>query len=127
MSDPQLSQQPQSIPPPTNILMLSLLYDSAASDLQAALATKKITLTDERIKGKVKWLGEVANTLSVVYQVELMRMRPKEGAPALPAALVNVVDPALVESQKNKLGHPGIPGMSGPGLDQYPSPGGWRP
>jgi len=121
---PDQPNQPNQVPPNTNILMLSLLYDSAASDLQGALATKKITLTDERIKGKVRWLGDVANALSLVYQVELMRIRPKEGAPALPAALANVVDPALIESQKNKLGHPGIPG---PGLGQYPSPGGWRP
>jgi hypothetical protein len=119
----QPNPQPQV---PTNVLMLTMLYDSSAADLQTALATHKISFTDERIKGKVQWLGEVAKALSLVYQVEMMRNRSREGGPVLPAAQ-KIVDPALVEAQKNKLGHPGHPGQTPGNLGGFPSPGGWRP
>ena len=116
---PQQPQQPQPIPP--NVAMITMLYDSAALDLQSALATKKVSLTDERIKNKVIWLGEVAKTLSNVYQVESMRSKA-----ALPPQQ-KVVDYALLEAQKNKLGHPGIGGQPPGHLGQFPSPGGWTP
>ena len=128
MPDQQSPNKPNAAPQqvPTNVMMLTVLYDSAASDLQTALATHKISFTDERIKGKVQWLGDVAKSLSLVYQVEMMRSRAREGGPVLPAAQ-KVVDPALVEAQKNKLGHSGIPGNQGGNLSGFPSPGGWRP
>jgi len=119
--EPQPQPQPQPQQLPTNVVMLTMLYDSAALDLRNAIATKKVSLTDERIKSKVTWLGEVASALSNVYQVEAMRTKA-----ALPAEQ-KVIDHALVEAQKNKLGHPGIGGQPPGHLGQFPSPGGWRP
>lgn len=126
---PNKPNKPNNPPPkvPTNVMMLTLLYDSASADLQTALATHKISFTDERIKSKVQWVGDVAKTLSLVYQVEMMRSHAREGGPVLPAAQ-KVIDPALAEAQKNKMGQHGIPNIGqGGNLGGFPSPGGWTP
>jgi len=118
---PQQPQQPRQLPPTRNLYVLAQLYDSTAADLLAALATKSISFTDERIKNKVKWLGDIAKTLSLVYQIETMRTMPKDGSLALPQEEV-VVDPALQKALEHQF--PGHQAGSGPGLGQFP---GWKP
>jgi len=116
MSDSQNQTNPNK-----NIVMLARLYDSTAADLHAALATKQVAFTDDRIKNKVQWLGDIARTLSLVYQIETMRAKPKEGdSVTLPEEKV-VIDPVLQKAQQNLRG----PGSGN--LGQFPSPGGWTP
>jgi hypothetical protein len=106
-----------------NIAMLAYLYDNTAFDLQKALASQEILVTDERIKSKVRWLGEIAKSLSLVYQIESMRATPKENSLALPSKNVVAVDPALKKANSRKNFNPNAP----QNLGQFPSPGGWTP
>jgi hypothetical protein len=106
-----------------NISMLAYLYDNTAFDLQKALASQEILVTDERIKSKVRWLGDIAKTLSLVYQIESMRATPKENSLALPSKNVVAVDPALKKANSRKDFNPNMP----QNLGQFPSPGGWTP
>jgi hypothetical protein len=103
--------------------MLAYLYDNTAFDLQKALASQEILVTDERIKSKVRWLGDIAKTLSLVYQIESMRATPKENSLALPSKNVVAVDPALKKANSRKDFNPNMP----QNLGQFPSPGGWTP
>lgn len=107
-----------------NIVTLARLYDSTANDLQNALATNSITLNDLRIVDKVKWLGEIAKTLSLVYQIETMRAKStnKESNLALPEEQI-VEDPALKKAQKGQF----KPNNTPTDLQQFNSPGGWTP
>jgi len=107
-----------------NIAMLAYLYDNTAFDLQKALASQEILLTDEKIKSKVRWLGEIAKTLSLVYQIESMRAKPKDNSLSLPGENVSQVDPALMKAQaKQNAFNPN----ASQNLGKFPSPGGWRP
>ncbi len=108
-----------------NVSMLAYLYDNTASDLYNAIRSQNILLTDSKIKDKVVWLGEIAKTLSLVYQLESMRAKPKENSLALPGENIATVDPALQKAQ-SKQNH--NPNMNRPqNLSQFPSPGGWTP
>ena len=107
-----------------NISMLAYLYDNTAYDLQTALASQEILLTDEKIKSKVRWLGEIAKTVSLVYQIESMRAKPKDNTLSLPGENVSQVDPALIKAQsKQNTFNPNTP----QNLGKFPSPGGWQP
>lgn len=113
---------PSPMPGNKNIEMLAYLYDNTAHDLDKALRSGVVLLSDEKIKNQVRWLGDIAKTLSLVYQIESMRAKPKENSLALPAEKVNAVDPALKKAQSKQF-NPNAP----QNLGQYPSPGGWRP
>jgi hypothetical protein len=108
-----------------NITMLAQLYDNAAFDLQSALKSEKVTFNDPRIADKVKWLGEVAKTLSLVYQIESMRAKSaNKEALALPDEQV-VEDPVIKRAQK---GQPQFkPNNTTNDLQGFRSPGGWVP
>lgn len=107
-----------------NIIMLARLYDSTANDLQNALASEKISLNDSRIVEKVKWLGEIAKTLSVVYQLETMRAKNtnKDTSLSLPEEKF-VEDPALKRAQKDLF----KANNTQNDLSSFRSPGGWKP
>jgi len=109
-----------------NIAMLARLYDSTANDLYSALASEKITLTDPRIVDRVKWLGEVAKTLSLVYQIESMRAKTnnKDANLALPDEQI-VEDPAIKKAQKTQSVF--NPNNTAVDLSKFRSPGGWTP
>ena len=106
-----------------NIAMLAYLYDNTANDLHKALSSKEILLNDSKIKDKVTWLGEIAKTLSLVYQLESMRSRPKENSLVMPQENIVPIDPALQKAQSQQ----NFPGSRPNNLGQFPSPGGWQP
>lgn len=109
-----------------NIIMLARLYDSTSKDLENALAAQTISLNDSRIVDKVKWLGEIAKTLSLVYQIESMRVKStnKDASKDLTLPEEQVVeDPALKKAQKGQF----KANNTSTDLDQFKSPGGWKP
>lgn len=106
-----------------NLAMLAYLYDHTSHDLYQALSSQKILLTDEKIKDRVKWLGEIAKTLSLVYQVESMRAKPKDNSLGMPEEKAVQADPAFTNSQNKSFQTESRP----QNLEQFRSPGGWKP
>ena len=88
-----------------NVSMLAYLYDNTANDLYKAIKSQEILLTDPKIKDRVMWLGEIAKTLSLVYQIESMRAKPKENSLALPSENIAQVDPALQKAKAKQGQH----------------------
>lgn len=109
-----------------NVSMLAKLYDSTSSDLLAALASERFTLNDPRIVDKVKLLGEIAKTLSLVYQIESMRAKSnnKDANIILPDEQI-VEDPAIKRAQKAQPQFK--PNNTTTDLSGFRSPGGWVP
>ena len=113
-----------------NIVNLARLYDCISKELHDIVNTSGISFNDTRIKDKVAWLGEITKTLSLVYQIESMRVKTgnKDTVVNLPAE-ENVIDTGLKKSITGKLNV--VPYTTGgdqnnPG-DLPHFPGGWRP
>ena len=123
MRQPNQPNPPKNQQTNANIAALAYLYDNTAFDLVKAITSGQVLLSDEKIKNQVRWLGEIANTLSLVYQVESMRSKPKEDSLGIPAPKVNSIDPALKKSQQTQSGfiNPNQPNS----MSQFP--GNWRP
>lgn len=97
----------------------------SAGDLLNALNSEKFTLNNARIVEKIKALGEIAKTLSLVYQIESMRAKAvnKDANLLLPEEQL-VEDPAIKRAQKAQPQFkPGSPND----LTGFRSPGGWVP
>ncbi len=101
-----------------NIFMLTRLYDATAQGLQDALSGENIMFNDERIKERVRWLGDIAKTLSLVYQIETMRTKDKEVN--LPKEEI-VKDPAVEKAKKNQFN------IGDPNQDLSQFGNGWQP
>jgi len=100
---------------------LAILYDRTAHELRevvtaAAGGGSSIPLHSEAMQNKVRWLGEISKTLSLVYQLEKLRAKDAEVAEGLPAEKV-VEDPAMKQAKKNQ------PGVN-QDLSQF---SGWKP
>lgn len=105
-----------------NVSMLAYLYDNTANDLYKAIKSQDILLTDPKIKDRVRWLGEIAKTLSLVYQIESMRAKPKENSLTLPGENIAQVDPALRKANAKQGQH--SQARQPQDLSQF---GGWTP
>lgn len=107
------------------VIVLARLYDATAHELQQALMSQTITFNDSRIKDKVIWLGEIAKTLSLVYQIENLRAKAKDskGAVELPPEKV-VQDPALKKAKNVGGSGQFSQGNSESDLSQF---GNWSP
>lgn len=82
---------------------LAILYDRTSYELRevvslAAGGNATVPLHSDQMQNKVKWLGEIAKTLSLVYQLEKLRSNttPEE----MPDENI-VEDPALKNVKKN--------------------------
>lgn len=112
-----------------NIINLARLYDCIAKELHDAIATGAVSFNDNRIKDKVAWLGQIAKTLSLVYQIEQLRAKPagKEAGVNLPAE-ENVEDPAAKRAHHGKMqAQPFTAGGQPHGNDIPHFPGKWTP
>ena len=100
-----------------NVINLAKLYDCVARELNDAMSNQKIAISynDDRLKTKVKWLGEIAKTLSLVYQIEKLRAKP--GTEAQMPEVQEGEDPALKRAQGQQKGT----------TNQQPFDGGWTP
>ena len=108
-----------------NILVLARLYDATAQGLRDALATQDIMFNDERIKERVRWLGDIAKTLSLVVQIEKLRAKEtSDVSELLPPQEPIVEDPAVKKAQRRQ--NTFNPGNSGQDLNNL-SGGGWKP
>jgi hypothetical protein len=104
-----------------NIMLLARLYDAAAHELHKALAAQTVTYNDPRIRDKVVWLGDIAKTLSLVYQIETLRTKNQQGTAIELPEQQKVEDPAVKKAQQNQF-NPGNPAED---LDSFG--GGWKP
>jgi hypothetical protein len=108
-----------------NVLALAKLYDATAQGLRETLASQEIMYNDERIKERVRWLGDIAKTLSLVVQIENLRSRENKSVEdTLPPEETSVEDPALKKAQqKQNTFNPGNPNQD---LGSFPG-GNWKP
>lgn len=102
-----------------NIINLAKLYDCIAKELANTMDNQEMAISynDERLKSKVRWLGDIAKTLSLVYQIEKLRAKP--GADAEIPAEQDSEDPAAKRAQ-------GAPNQKPPISPGFPE-GGWTP
>ena len=101
-----------------NIVNLARLYDCIAKELDNTMSNTEMAISynDERLKTKVRWLGDIAKTLSLVYQIEKLRAKP--GAESVMPEQQDSEDPATKQAQ------------GGNDTKQTPPegfPGGWTP
>lgn len=89
----------------TTLSALALLYDRTAHELrnviaQAAGGKTAIPLHGEQMQKKVQWLGEIAKTLSLVYQIEKLR-NPASAAEEAGMPPEKIIDDPSMKNTKN--------------------------
>ena len=104
------------------LMLLARLYDATSQELEKALASQTITFNDPRIKEKVTYLGDIAKTISLVYQIETLRSKKDSSAIQLPKEQP-IEDPAVKKA--NAIQKQFQQGASNQNLDAFG--GGWKP
>jgi len=104
----------------TTLEALALLYDRTAHELRevvsaAAGGASNVPLHSEQMQSKVKWLGDIAKTLSLVYQVEKLRANSEENRPMPQEKIID--DPAAKKANN-------APSNVSQDVSQFP---GWKP
>ena len=89
---------------------LAKLYYGVSNEVSTVIASGKIAYNDVQLKEKIRWLGDISKTLSLVYQIEKLRSKEQTN-PDIPE-VKDTEDPVLKNVDKGSAPDPLGPGWS---------------
>jgi len=97
----------------SNILpALAKLYYGVSNEVSSVKKKKKIAYNDVQLKEKIRWLGDISKTISLVYQIEKLRSKDQK-SPEMPE-IKDTKDPKLKDVDEGNA-----PGTFGPGWSPF--------